>query len=235
MKLLSVNVGLPREVTWKGQQVLTGIFKEPVSGPVGVGAMNLEGDRQADLTVHGGLWKAVYAYPSEHYAYWREELSDEELPYADRPDGGLPWGAFGENLTTFGLDESVQIVDVFDIGSARFAVTEPRMPCVKLAVRFGLPDMPKRFLASRRSGLYLRVVRQGELAAGDPIRRVERGGDDLTVADVVELYAGDRDDRDSLRRAVAAEGLPPKWREWFAGRLDRLGENPPASTGSRSA
>ena len=212
MELLSVNVGLPREVTWKGKRVLTGIFKDPVSGPVRVRATNLDGDRQADLSVHGGPWKAVYAYPSEHYAYWREEL----------PEAELPWGAFGENLTTVGLDESVQIGDVLDIGGARCAVTEPRFPCVKLAVRFSRPDMPKRFLASRRTGFYLRVVDEGELVAGDPIQRVERGTDDLTVADVVELYAGRRDDRELLRRAAAAKALRPTWREHFADRLHAL-------------
>ena len=213
MELLSVNVGLPREVTWKGKRVLTGIFKDPVSGPVRVRATNLDGDRQADLSVHGGPWKAVYAYPSEHYVYWREEL----------PEADLPWGAFGENLTTVGLDESVQIGDVLDIGDARFAVTEPRLPCSKLAVRFALPDMPKRFLASRRNGFYLRVVREGEVVAGDSIQRVERGTDDLTVADVVELYAGERrDDPQLLQRAVAAEALSPTWREWFANRLRAL-------------
>lgn len=211
-ELLSVNVGLPREVSWKGRRVLTGIFKEPVSGSVRVGVTKLDGDGQADLSVHGGAWKAVYAYPSEHYAYWREEL----------PDADLSMGAFGENLTTAGLDESVGIGDVFDIGGARLAVTEPRFPCAKLAMRFALPDMPKRFLASRRSGFYLRVVREGELAAGDAIELVERGTDRLTVADVVELYAGERDDPEMLQRAVGARALRPEWRERFADRLRAL-------------
>jgi MOSC domain-containing protein YiiM len=216
MKLLSVNVGLPREVNWKGQRVLTGIFKEPVSGPVRVAETNLEGDRQADLTVHGGPWKAVYAYPSEHYAYWREALSGLDLSESGLPELDLPWGVFGENLTTVGLDESIGIGDVLEIGSARFAVTEPRLPCVKLAVRFGLPDMPRRFLASRRSGFYLRIVRQGELAAGDAIRLMERGTDDLSVADVLELHAEGREDRVLLRKAAAAEALRPELRERFS-------------------
>ncbi len=193
MELLSVNVGLPREVDWKGERILTGIFKDPVTGSVRVRGHNLDGDRQADLSVHGGPWKAVYAYPSEHYAYWREEL----------PEADLPWGAFGENLTTVGLDESLRIGDVIAIGTATFAVTEPRLPCSKLAVRFARPDMPKRFLASRRSGFYLRVVGEGELAAGDPIHCLERGVDDVTVADVVELFAEERDDRQLLQRAGA--------------------------------
>jgi MOSC domain-containing protein YiiM len=213
MQLISVNVGLPREVTWKDKRVLTGIFKEPVPGPVLVRATNLDGDRQADLSVHGGPWKAVYAYPSEHYAYWRDEL----------PETDLSWGAFGENLTTVGLDESVRIGDVLDIGRARFAVTEPRLPCVKLAIRFILPDMPKRFLASRRTGFYLRVLREGEVAAGDSIELVERGTDDLTVADIVEFFAGERDDPELLQRAAAAEALRPTWRGRFADRLRAIG------------
>lgn len=212
MELLSVNVGLPREVSWNGQRVLTGIFKEPVPDPVRARATNLDGDGQADPSVHGGPWKAVYAYPSEHYAYWREEL----------PEADFPRGAFGENLTTVGLDESVRIGDVLDIGSARFAVTEPRLPCAKLALRFRLSDMPKRFLKSRRTGFYMRVVREGEVAAGDPIELVERGTDELTVADIVAFFAGERDDPLLLRRGMVARALRPKWRERFADRLRAL-------------
>src|SRR6185295_12623664 len=145
VRLESVQVGLPREVAWHGKAVLTGIFKQPVAGPVLVRALNLEGDVQADLAVHGGADKAVYAYPAEHYELWRREL----------PDLDLPWGAFGENLTTSGLDEdSVCLGDRFRIGGAELVVTQPRLPCYKLEVRFGRDGMVRRFLESRRTGFY---------------------------------------------------------------------------------
>lgn len=161
MKLVSVNVGLPREVEWHGEIVTTGIFKSPVAGPVAVNVLNLAGDRQADLTVHGGERKAVYVYPIEHYAYWRAEL----------PDAELTPGAFGENLTTSGLLETeVGAGDLIEIGTAAFTVTVPRMPCYKLGVRFGRLDMIKRFWRSRRCGFYVSVLRQGTIVAGEPIR-----------------------------------------------------------------
>jgi len=160
MKVLSVNVGLPRAIEWRGEYVTTGIFKSPVPGPVAVRTMNLDGDRQADLTVHGGARKAVYAYPHEHYAYWREEL-----PHAD-----LGFGAFGENLTIQGILESdVSSGDTLEIGSALFQVTIPRMPCYKLGIRFDRADMVKRFWRSRRCGFYLSVAREGVITAGDEI------------------------------------------------------------------
>src|SRR5260370_20195642 len=160
MQIISINVGLPREVEWRGRLVETGIFKQPVAGRVRIGRLNVEGDRQADLTVHGGADKAIYVYPSEHYAFWQEEL----------PDIDLPWGTFGENFTTTGLLESdVHIGDRFRAGSSELVVTQPRMPCFKLGIRFGRPDMVKRFLRSGRTGFYLRVEREGDAAAGDAI------------------------------------------------------------------
>ena len=168
MQLISINVGLPRQLEWRGEMVTTAIFKAPVSGPVAVKALNIDGDRQADLSVHGGERKAVYAYPSEHYAYWRSEL----------PDADLPPGAFGENLTTAGLLETgVGPGDLLEIGTAAFAVTIPRMPCYKLGLRFGRLDMVKRFWRSRRSGCYLSVLREGTIAAGDSIRVTRVTGD----------------------------------------------------------
>src|SRR5229473_1003729 len=149
MKVVSVNVGFPREVPWKGQTVTTGIFKEPVEGRVMLRTLNLEGDRQADLSVHGGRSKAVYAYPAEHYRYWSRELP--ELP--------LPWGMFGENLTTEGLqEEELNIGDRLRIGAAEVMVTEPRMPCYKLGIRFGRSDILRRFLDSGKSGFYFSVL-----------------------------------------------------------------------------
>src|SRR6266568_969087 len=152
MKILSVNVGMPKEVSWQGKLVTTGIFKEPVNAPVMLRTLNLDGDRQADLTVHGGVTKAVYAYPSEHYDYWRAEL----------PDVDLPWAAFGENLTTEGLfEKDLRIGDRFRIGSAELVVTQPRLPCYKLGIRFGRMDMLKRFLKSGRTGFYFAVTVEG--------------------------------------------------------------------------
>lgn len=182
MKLLSINVGLPREVEWRGKTILTSIFKSPVAGRVRVGKLNLEGDRQSDLSVHGGPEKAVYAYPSEHYAFWREELPGMELS----------WGAFGENFTTEGLIESsVCIGDRLRVGSAELVVTQPRMPCFKLGIRFGRADMVKHFLCSERTGFYLAVVHKGEVEAGDPVEWIARDPHGITVADVVHLYLAD--------------------------------------------
>jgi MOSC domain-containing protein YiiM len=173
VKVVSVNVGLPREVNWQGQTVRTSIYKDPVAARLWARRLNLEGDRQSDLTVHGGAEKAVYVYPSEHYDFWRREL----------PGVDLPWGSFGENITSEGLDESsVRIGDRLTIGSAEFVVTQPRTPCFKLAIRFGRLDMIKRFLRSGRTGFYLSVSREGELAAGDPIALAPAEEPSVTVA-----------------------------------------------------
>ena len=210
MKLLSINVGLPRELEWRGKLVRTSIFKTPVSGRVAVTQLNLEGDRQSDLSVHGGAEKAVYAYPSEHYAFWRDEI----------PGTDFPWGVFGENLTTQGLlEDKVRIGDRFRAGSAEFIVTQPRMPCYKLGVRFNRPDMVKRFLRSGRTGFYLAVLQGGDVAAGDPIELVAKDDNSITVADIVGLYAADAANQDLLRRASELSGLPESWREYFRDRL----------------
>jgi MOSC domain-containing protein YiiM len=210
MRLLSINVGLPREVDWRGAAVRTSIFKSPVSGRVRVTRLNLEGDQQSDLSVHGGLEKAVYAYPSEHYAFWREEL----------PGVDLPWGVFGENFTTEALHEgSVRIGDRLRVGSAELLVTQPRMPCFKLGIRFGRPDMVKRFQRSGRSGFYLAVVQEGEVTAGDSFELVARDEHGVTVADVVHLYTADATNQDLLRRVSELPALPEGWREYFRKRL----------------
>ena len=212
MRLISVNVGRPRLVMWRGEPVSTGIFKEPVEGRVGLRALNLDGDRQADLTVHGGPAKAVYAYPSEHYSYWRGELPGVELP----------WGMFGENFTTEGLLETtVNVGDRFRVGTAELIVTQPRMPCYKLGVKFGRADMVKRFLASARSGFYFAVLREGEVGAGDEVELIAREPRGVTVADVVRLYVRDRDDVETMRRAVAVEALPQGWRDEFLERIEK--------------
>lgn len=217
MKLLSINVGLPREVESRGKTVRTSIFKAPVSGRVRVTKLNVQGDEQSDLSVHGGEDKAVYAYPSEHYALWRNELPGMEFPF----------GAFGENLTTEGLLEStVHIGDRFRAGSCEFVVTQPRMPCFKLGVRFGRADMVKRFLHSGRTGFYLAVLREGNLAAGDSIDLLAEDENRISVADIVGLYTENganedlfRANRDLLRRASRLSALPDSWREYFRERL----------------
>ena len=210
MKLVSLNVARPRLVMSNGQAVSTGIFKEPVEGRVKLRYLNLDGDRQADLSVHGGITKAVYAYPVEHYDYWRSELPEMRLSY----------GMFGENFTTEGLSEKgVNIGDQFQIGSAQIMVTEPRMPCYKLGIKFGRADIIKRFLASGRSGFYLSVQREGEVGAGDDIELLVRDGSGVTVADVCRLYARGGGDVETLRRAIAAEALPESWRERFRQQL----------------
>jgi MOSC domain-containing protein YiiM len=212
MKLVSVNAGLPREVEWRGERVLTSIWKQPVAGRVRVRASNLDGDRQSDLSVHGGTDKAVYAYPSEHYAFWRRELALAELG----------WGAFGENLSTEGLlEDAVCIGDRVRCGEALLAVTQPRMPCFKLGIRFGRPDLVKRFQKSLRSGFYLAVLAEGEVGAGDPLAVVAGDGDRLSVAEIARLYTDGAPDAGLLRRASALPALPEEWREHFRARLAR--------------
>jgi len=210
VKLISINVGLPREVEWRGKVVRTSIFKAPVSGRVQVSSLNAQGDRQSDLSVHGGADKAVYAYPSEHYAFWRNEL----------PGMDFPWGAFGENLTTQGLlEDKVHIGNRYRAGSAEFIVTQPRMPCFKLAIRFNRPDIVKQFLRSGRAGFYLAVVQEGDIGAGDSVDLVAEDNSHITVADVVGLYAADAANQDLLRRASELSALPESWREYFRERL----------------
>ena len=215
MKLISVNIGLPRDVSWQGKTVTTGIFKEPVEGSVMLRMLNLDGDKQADLSVHGGVSKAVYAYPVEHYEFWKSELPHMKLPY----------GMFGENFTTEGLlEDTVNIGDRFRIGEAEVMVTEPRMPCYKLGVKFGRADMPKRFLASRRTGFYFAVLQEGEVKAGDAIKPLSRDGSDITVADITRLYAFERDDLKLLRRVVQLEALSESWRGYFQKQIERYAD-----------
>jgi MOSC domain-containing protein YiiM len=214
MKIVSLNVGRPRLVVWEGQSVSTGIYKTPAEGRVMLRTLNLDGDRQADLTVHGGPSKAAYAYPSEHYGYWRDELPGVELP----------WGMFGENFTTEGLDESnVRIGDRFRVGAAEVVVTQPRMPCYKLGIKFGRKDMLKRFLASGRTGFYFSVEREGEVAAGDGVELLGRDEHNVTVADITRLYSRDREDFETMRRALEVEALPEGWRQHFRQQLSRGG------------
>ena len=210
MTLQSINVGLPRDVDWRGGTVRTSIFKSPALGRVRVTRLNVEGDQQSDLSVHGGIEKAVYAYPSEHYAFWREEL----------PGVDLPWGMFGENFTTEGLlEDAVHIGDRLRVGAAELVVTQPRMPCFKLGIRFGRPDMVKRFQRSGRTGFYLAVVQEGQVEAGDSLELIARDQHGITVADVVELFTADAANQDQLRRVSQLPALPEGWRDYFRKRL----------------
>ena len=213
MKIVSVNVGLPRLVLRNGEPVSTGIFKEPVSGRVMLRTLNLDGDRQSDLSVHGGPEKAVYVYPIEHYPFWKSEL----------PDIDLPWGMFGENFTTEGmLEMEISIGDKFRIGSAEVMVTQPRMPCYKLGIRFGRADMIKRFLVSERTGFYFSVLKEGDVGAGDEFEVIEQKNSSVRVVDITRLYSSDRTNLDLLRRAVATQALPISWRSYFEERLRKL-------------
>jgi MOSC domain-containing protein YiiM len=215
MKLLSLNTGLPREVTWHGRPVTTGIYKQPVAGRIALRKLNLDGDRQADLTVHGGEFKAVYCYPFAHYDYWKKELPGRQLTLA----------MFGENFTTEGLlEDSVHLGDTFSIGSAEVVVTQPRLPCYKLGIRFNSDDMVRRFLASGRTGFYFAVTREGQVAAGDPIKLIDRDPNAVTVSEITRLYiAKSYSDGDlaSLRRALKVEALPASWKDYFRERLHK--------------
>jgi len=215
MKVVSVNVGLPREVMWHGRSVTTGIYKQPVEGRVALRRLNLDGDRQADLSVHGGKDKAVYYYPVEHYEYWKKELPGRELPM----------GMFGENFTTDGLlEESVHLGDRFSVGSAEVVATQPRLPCYKLGVRFQSDDMVRRFLASGRTGFYLAVTREGEVGAGDEIKVISRDDNAVPVSEITRLYIAkryDEDDLTSLRRALRVAALPESWKGYFRERLEK--------------
>jgi MOSC domain-containing protein YiiM len=213
MKLLSLSVGLPREVTWHNRLVTTGIYKEPVSGRLALRKLNLDGDRQADLSVHGGKFKAVYCYPSEHYAYWKKELPDRDLPTA----------AFGENFTTEGMfEDSLYVGDQFRVGTAEVVVTQPRLPCYKLGVRFEDDRMVKRFLGARRSGFYVAVTKEGQVGAGDEIERLFRDPRAVPISEITRLYlakAYTAADVAAIDRLNKIPWAPDDWKSYFVERV----------------
>jgi MOSC domain-containing protein YiiM len=216
MKLVSVNCGLPREIVWHGKSVTTSIYKEPVEGRIVLRTLNLDGDRQADLSVHGGKDKAVYCYPIEHYDYWKTELTGHRLSK----------GVFGENFTIQGLDEdSVHIGDKFSVGSVEVIVTQPRLPCFKLGIKFGSDDMVRRFLSSGRTGFYLAVTREGDVGAGDELLMLSQDQNSVSVSEITRLYVTKKyliEDVHQMQRALKVAALPEGWKEYFREKLDRL-------------
>lgn len=212
MKLISVNVSKPRDVAYRGKMVRTGIFKEPVKGRVWLRKLGLDGDGHGDPAVHGGIDKAVYAYPIEHYEHWRRELGRDELPF----------GQFGENFTVKGLlEEEVHIGDVFQIAGAQVQVTQPRVPCFKLGLKMECSTFPKHFLASERSGFYLRVVAEGDVGVDDRIERIKIDSARLSVHEIHHLYYFDNLNRQGIERVLGVSALSDSWRESFEGFLDK--------------
>jgi MOSC domain-containing protein YiiM len=207
MKLLSINVSKPKPIQYGGKTVQTGIFKEPVAGTIMLREKNIDGDGQGDLRVHGGTYKAIYGYPFEHYAHWRQELRRDDFTY----------GQFGENLTVEGLlEEVVHIGDIFQIGSrVKLQITQPRVPCFKLAYKMGLPEFPKQFLESRRVGFYFRVLEEGEITAGDAIQRIEVASEPMSVTEIVNLRYFDTDNHEKIARARKLPALSPSWKRDF--------------------
>jgi MOSC domain-containing protein YiiM len=197
-------------VNFQNELVTTGIFKEPIRGRVRLRKLNLDGDKQADLTVHGGADKAIYAYPKEHYNYWKKEL----------PGMLLPWGMFGENFTTQGMfEETVNVGDQFQVGTAKVVATQPRMPCYKLGVKFGRMDIIKKFLASGLTGVYFKVMKEGELEQGDEIRLIKKDENNITIKDIVRLYTVNKNDLQTMERAVKVKDLPNGWKFHFIEQL----------------
>lgn len=218
MKLISLNVARPRLTVYRGTTINTGIFKQPVAGPVALRTLNLDGDQQADLSVHGGPFKAVYGYPSEHYDWWQKELAAPQLP----------WGMFGENFTTEGLLESdLHVGDRLKIGTSLLMVRQIRVPCYKLAAKFHRDDILKRFLESGRSGFYFSIEQEGIVTVGDSFEFVSRDERGISISDMNRVFAADRYNQELLDKALNSPALPEDWRIYFAqrasGKVSHLG------------
>ena len=205
-RLLSVNVGLPRDIEWKGRTVHTAIWKNPVRGRCRVGRLNLEGDGQGDLAGHGGEQRAVFVYQVESYRYWQDQMKRADFVH----------GQFGENFTIEGLpDDAVCIGDRYRIGSAVFEVTQPRVTCYRVGIRMNEPRMPALLTSSDRPGFYLRVLQEGEVGAGDEIVMEGGAAERMTVAEINALLYSPNHPRDRLERALRIEPLSPGWRSSF--------------------
>ena len=206
MKLLSVNVSLPKEVAYKGKTVRTGIFKEAAQGRVKLGGLNLDGDGQADLVGHGGIYKAVHAYSIENYDYWKRELGRDDFSY----------GQFGENFTVEGMPEDkVNVGDVYRVGTALVEVTQPRVPCFKLAMKMERPDFLKVFMPSERVGFYFRVLEEGDVGAGDVVERVKVDPEQMTVREMFHLLYFAKQNLEGARKALRIPAMSPGWRGSF--------------------
>ncbi|MGE5661269.1 MAG: MOSC domain-containing protein [Ignavibacteriales bacterium] len=224
-KILSVNVSLPKEVDYEGQRVVTSIFKKPIEGHIMLRTLNLDGDKQADLTVHGGPDKAVYSYPIEHYEFWRKVYPNMEISN----------GMFGENFTTEGLMEyEVNVGDIFKIGSSKVIATQPRMPCYKLGVKFGRMDVLKKFLASGRPGIYFKVLEEGEVGVGDQIVQIKKDPNRIGISDIVRLYTSDRENIKMMKLAVKVKALPEGWKQYFLEQIRRLERKQPSMNKNRN-
>jgi len=215
MKLLSVNVAEPRTVFHKLRLVRTGIFKTPVKGRVMMRRLNIDGDGQADLKNHGGEYKAVYTYDIQNYAHWKKELGRDDFAH----------GQFGENLTTEGMaEDQVCIGDIFRIGGAVAEVTQPRNPCFKLGIRVADKMFVRNFLESGLLGIYLRVIEEGEIGAGDAFKRIGAGPEQITVREMARLRNFSDDDLELTRRALRIPALAPEIKELFKIRLEKAGQ-----------
>ncbi|MGH9430732.1 MAG: MOSC domain-containing protein [Terriglobia bacterium] len=213
MRIASINVSKVREISHSGSIVRTGIFKVPVSGRVRLRPLSLDGDDQADLENHGGIYKAVYAYPAEHYEFWMQQINRSDLAF----------GQFGENLTVEGLlEDEIHVGDIFQVGSAVVEVTQPRTPCYKLGIKMGLPEFPKRFLASGRVGFYLRVIQEGEIGAGDTMECTDRDPESMSVREISHLKYFDRENLKAIKKALKIRALSPQWRDSFGDRSAEL-------------
>lgn len=213
MKLISLNVGLPREVEFEGNMIKTGIYKNPKEGKIALKRLNLDGDRQADLSVHGGPDKAVYSYPSEHYQFWRDQYPNIEMN----------WGMFGENFTTSGLlEDEVNVGDEFEVGTSKLVAVQPRMPCFKLGVKFGTVTIIQKFFASGKPGIYFRVLKEGEVAAGDEIKMTKRDEHNIRIKDIMRLYTSEKSNIEKIKKAVNVPALPESWRSFFLVRLESV-------------
>ncbi|HEY6535508.1 MAG TPA: MOSC domain-containing protein [Candidatus Nitrosocosmicus sp.] len=213
MKIISVNISLPKKVIYGKEIVTTGIFKLPIVGPIKLEKLNLEGDKQADLTVHGGINKAVYVYPKEYYDYWQNKLLRTDLS----------WGMFGENFTTEGLfEDDVNVGDIFNIGTCKIMATQPRIPCYKLGIKFGNMGVIKEFLNSGKPGIYFSVIREGIVEAGNTIHLLKKDENNITIKDILLLFQKKIKDIKLMNRALKVDALPDSWKEYFSSQLSKI-------------